>query len=181
MLLGASRRTGSTPASPKAKDRTGSRTHKRSSTLSGTIKILLAEGHAIVRDAMAQYLANEPDFVVLKPCVDATEAIAVAQRNKPQVALISVSLPGQDAFETDAAIQATCPDTSVIFLTTQARDEQIARALETKAKGILKKKDTLSELPTAIREAVGGGTYFSEEIRRRLIIDSKGVRLAQRE
>jgi DNA-binding NarL/FixJ family response regulator len=49
----------------------------------------------------------------------------------------------------------------VIFLTTQARDEQIARALETRARGILKKKDTLSELPAAVREAVGGGTYFS--------------------
>jgi DNA-binding NarL/FixJ family response regulator len=146
--------------------------------LSGTIKILLAEGHAIVRDAMAQYLAKEPDFVILEPCTNAAEAIAVAQQNVPQVALISVSLPGRDAFETAAAIQAACPDTSVIFLTTQARDEQIARALETRARGILKKADSLSVLSTAIREVVGGGTYFNEEIRRRLIVDSEGVRLA---
>jgi DNA-binding NarL/FixJ family response regulator len=129
---------------------------------------------------MAQYLAKQTDFVVLDPCGNATEAIAVAQQNKPQVALISVSLPGQDAFETAAAIQAACPDTCVIFLTTQTRDEQIARALETRARGILKKQDSLSVLSTAIREVVGGGTYFSEEIRRRLIIDSEGVRLARR-
>jgi DNA-binding NarL/FixJ family response regulator len=44
----------------------------------------------------------------------------------------------------------------VIFLTTQARDEQIARALETRAKGILKKADSLSALSTAIRSAAAG-------------------------
>jgi len=132
----------------------------------------------MVRDAMAQYLAKEQDFVVLEPCGNAVEAIVVAQQDAPQVALISVFLPGQDAFETAATIQAICPGACVIFLTTQATDEQIARALETRARGILKKQDSLSELPAAIREAAGGGTYFSEEIRRRLIIDSEGVRLA---
>jgi two-component system response regulator DegU len=147
--------------------------------VSGSIKILLADGHEIVRDAMAQYLAQEPDFGVLQPCANATEAIKVARQDAPHVALISVTLPGGDAFETAATIQAIYPDTCVIFLTTQASDEQIARALETKARGILKKQDSLSELPTAIREAAGGGTYFSEEIRRRLIIDSEGVKLAE--
>jgi two-component system, NarL family, response regulator NreC len=181
MLLGASRRTSRNLAGPKAKDRTGSRTHKRSSTLTGMIKILLAEGHAMVRDAIAQYLAKEPDFVVLEPCAKAVEAIAVARQDAPHVALISVTLPGGDAFETAATIQAICPGVCVVFLTTHADDEQIAQALVVKAKGILTKQNSLSELPTSIREAVGGGTYFSEEIRRRLIIDSEGVRLAGRE
>lgn len=179
MCLKAAAITGPIRKNGKAAGPTGCEKRNRKPALSATIKVLLVERHEEARAAVAGYLASEPGLAVLRPCGNATEAAASAKEHAPDVALISVMQPDTDGFAAAGAIQTACPDARIIFVTTDASDELIARALEMRAHGILGREDSVSALPPAIREVMGGGTCFSEAIRARLIISPGGVLLAE--
>jgi CheY-like chemotaxis protein len=180
MLLRAPEKTGPMRKNAKAVGPTGPGKQSWNPASSATIKVLLVDGHEEARAAVAGYLANEPDLAVLPPCGKVAEAVANAKTHAPDVVLINVMLTDGDGFAAAGAIQTACSNPRIILLTTEANDELITRALELKARGILGTQDPLSELPAAIRDVMGGGTYFSEEIRARLIVGSEGVRLAKR-
>jgi DNA-binding NarL/FixJ family response regulator len=180
MLLKTPEKTGPMRKDAKEVGPTGRGKQGRNQASNATIKVLLVDGHEEARAAVAGYLANEPDLAVLSPCGKVAEAVANAKTHAPDVVLINVVLTDGDGFAAAEAIQTAYPEIRIIFLATEASDELIARALELKVRGILGTQDSLSMLPAAIREVMGGGTCFSEEIRARLIIGSEGVRLAKR-
>ncbi len=144
-----------------------------------TIRVLLVDGHDVAREALARYLAQEDDFIVLEPCRHADSAVRAAEQLQPTVVLLGLTVEGRDTFELAGTIQSACPDAGIIFLGPEAGDPLLAQVLAAKARGYVVKPSAVARLPIAIRAVAAGGVYFSEEVRHRLVIDRNGVRLAK--
>jgi two-component system NarL family response regulator len=133
-----------------------------------SIRILIAEDHAIVRDGLTSVLDFQPDMLVVGHAKNGREAIDRFRELKPDLLLMDLAMPELDGV---AAIRAICSETAearVLVLTTYDGDETIFRALENGAKGYLLKDCSTADLLAAIRKVCAGGTHVSERAAARL-------------
>ncbi len=145
--------------------------------MTGEVRILLVDDHALVRGALAERLEREPGFVVVGTAGTAEEALHKARENKPHVILTDIDMPGLNCFEAARTLIALQPDVRIIFLSAFLHDRYIAEALAVKAHGYLTKREPPEQVVAAIREVASGGAFFSNEVRSRIIVDASGARL----
>ncbi len=144
-----------------------------------TIKILVVDDHALVRDALAEHLRREVWLTVVGTAGNAEEAIDKAIEHSPDLVLMDIDMPGLICFDAAKRIAALRPSTRVIFVSGFLHDTYIAQALEVKAAGYLTKRETPETVVAAIREVASGGAYFSDEVRSRIVVDEHGARLEE--
>ena len=132
------------------------------------IRVLLAEDHALVRAGRAALLASVPDIEVVGEASDGREALALAKRRPPDVAILDVTMPGMNGLEAAARLAAECPSTRVIILSMHANEEYVLRALNAGAAASLLKDAGTAELEAAIRAVARGETYLSPAISARV-------------
>src|SRR4051812_12877327 len=144
-----------------------------------TISVLLADDHALVRDSLATWLRTTGDMKVLAEVGSADEALAVAVRDRPDVVLLDIDMPGLLAFDAVRTIRARCPETRVIMLSGFFNDRYIEDALAAEASGYITKSEPPDAVLKAIRPVAGGGVYFPPEVQSRIVVDSTGARLAK--
>src|SRR5438270_8564940 len=116
-----------------------------------TVRVLVAEDQAIVRDGLASLVSYQGDMQVVGAAADGEEAVRLYQELHPDVTLMDLRMPrksGVDAIET---IRANDPEARVLVLTTFDGDEDVYRALQAGARGYLLKDATTQELLGAIR------------------------------
>lgn len=143
------------------------------------IRILLIDDHALLRATLANQLEKEPDLEVVGQAENAEEGMTLAAVLAPDIIVMDIDMPGLICFDAVRRIVARNPDTRIMFLSAFYHDHYINQALEVQARGYLTKHEEPPVLIKAVREIAAGGSYFSEEVRRRLIVDSGGVRLAK--
>ena len=122
----------------------------------GVIRVLLAEDQAMVRGALVSLLGLEDDIEVVAEVGRGDEVVAAARRERVDVALLDIGLPGVDGLEAAAALHAELPAVRVVMLTTFNRPGYLRRAMEAGAAGFLLKDAPATELARAIREAAAG-------------------------
>ena len=144
------------------------------------IGILLADDHALVRSALADRLAKEPDMGIRGMAGSGDEVIEQAKECRPDIILMDIDMPGVICFDAARTITAALPAVRIIFLSGFLNDWYIEQALEVKARGYLTKGESPEAVVSAIREVVAGGSYFSPEIRSRIVIDVDGATLAHK-
>ena len=144
-----------------------------------TTRILLVDDQEMMREALAQHLSAQSGFEVVASVSNHELAVDAAKETQPDVALLDIEVPGLDCFAAARAIGEASPHTRVIFLSAFCRDHYIEQALEVNASGYIVKGEEPTVLHRAIETAVGGGTYFSEEIENRLVLGNDGLTLAQ--
>jgi len=142
------------------------------------IRIILADDHTLLRDALAAWLNTQPDLRVVATCGDAAGALSAVRQHQPDVLLLDIDMPGQPAFDAAQALRVQQPNTRVVFLSAYVSDFFIGQALAAKAAGYLTKGDPPELIAAAIRDVQAGDICFSSEIRSRIIIDHSGARLA---
>jgi len=133
-----------------------------------SIRILIAEDHAVVRDGLAAVLKFEPDMTVVGLTQNGREAVMQFRELKPDVVLMDLAMPELDGAGAILAIRAEFPDARILVLTTYDNDESVFRALENGAKGYLLKDCSTAELLASIRKISSGGTHVSERAAARL-------------
>jgi len=133
-----------------------------------SIRILIAEDHAVVRDGLAAVLKFEPDLTVVGLAKHGREAVTRYRELKPDVVLMDLAMPELDGAGAILAIRTEFPDARILVLTTYDNDESVFRALENGAKGFLLKDCSTSDLLGAIRRIHAGGTHVSERAAARL-------------
>jgi len=143
-----------------------------------TITVMLADDHALVREALGNWLRDTGDIRVVAEVGSADEAVAVAVRDKPDVVLMDIDMPGLLAFDAVRTIRTRCPATRVIVLSGFFHDRYIEEALAAEASGYITKGEPAEAVVRAIRAVAAGGAYFSPEVQARIVVDSHGVRLA---
>ena len=136
--------------------------------------MLVVDDHWIVRQGLGLIIEQEPDMDLVGSVASGEEAIAVYAREKPDVVLMDLLLPGIDGIEAIGAIRQSDPQARIVVLTMHDGDECIHRALEAGAKSYLLKGASSIDLVRVIREVHLGGKPLQDDIRERL--DDRGAR-----
>ena len=136
-----------------------------------SIRILIADDHAIVRRGLHSILQIEKDFTVVGEASNGAEAVEMARLLKPHVVIMDLIMPEKSGSEATTEILAERPETRILLLTTFGTADDVARALEAGAAGALMKTSDESKIIAAIRTVAAGGNAISDEIKR-LIAES---------
>ncbi|SEL98569.1 two component transcriptional regulator, LuxR family [Nonomuraea pusilla] len=122
----------------------------------GVIRVMLAEDQGMVRGALASLLGLEPDIEVVGEAADGAQAVDVAERVRPDIALLDIEMPVMDGLAAAARITAGVPGCRVMILTTFGRPGYLRTAMESGAAAFLVKDSPAKELAAAIRRVHAG-------------------------
>lgn len=135
-----------------------------------TIRVLVVDDEALVRDGVAMMLDHEDDIHVVGQAGTGVEAIEVASGERPDVILMDIRMPDMDGLTATARILERADWTvRVIILTTFDPDEYVYEALRVGASGFVLKDTPRHELTAAVRSVFEGGALLAPSITRRLI------------
>ncbi len=129
----------------------------------GRIRVLLADDHRILRDALRSVLATECEVVA--EASDGEQAVAIAARLKPQVVVMDIGMPGIGGLAAARRIAKETPACKVLMLSQYDDEEYVIEALgEAGASGYVVKTDAATELLSAVRAVHSGRQYISPTI-----------------
>jgi DNA-binding NarL/FixJ family response regulator len=133
------------------------------------IRVLIADDEAIVRDGLRAIVELEPDLEVVAEAADGAEAVELARRAQPDVALVDIRMPVMDGLEATRRLALLARPPRVLVLTTFGHDEYVYAAMKAGAGGFLLKDVRRGQLTDAIRRVLDGDTLVAPAITRRLI------------
>jgi len=136
-----------------------------------TITVLLADDHAVVRDGLRALLESGQDLRVVGIAGNGRDAVAEAQRLRPDIVIMDIAMPDLDGVEATRRIVDKCPDTRVLILSMYLSAEHIHRALQAGAQGYVLKESAGDEVIEAIRAVRAGKRYLSHRITETVIDD----------
>jgi DNA-binding NarL/FixJ family response regulator len=140
-----------------------------------TIRILIADDHAFVREGTRRILEQEPDLEVVAEAGDGEETVKLACDLKPDVALVDVAMPRVDGIEATRRIKAQCPAVAVLVLSAYDDDQFIFGLLEAGAAGYLLKSVRGQEIVDAIRAVHAGESVLHPSVARKVLNRFAGV------
>ena len=145
------------------------------------IRVLVADDHTIVRGGVAQILNEQPDIQVVAEAADGISAVELYRRQRPDVSLVDLRMPGLDGVQVVEQVRRESADAALIVLTTFDTDDDIDRALTAGAKAYLLKDVSPSELVSCVRTVHQGGTWVSQAVASKLVARMTRVQLTSRE
>jgi two-component system invasion response regulator UvrY len=144
-----------------------------------TIRVFIADDHAIVREGLKQILAEQRDIVVAGEAENGLDAIKLFRKSRCHVMLLDISMPDRNGIEVLKQIKQERPELAVLMLSMHREDQYAIRALKAGAAGYLTKQSAPRELVTAIRQVAGGQKYVSATLAQALA-SQVGADLARR-
>ena len=133
------------------------------------IKILIADDHAFVREGTKRLLEQEEDMEVVAEASDGEEAVSMATRYKPDVAIIDISMPKMDGIGATKQIKALYPEMVVLILSAYDDDQFVFSLLEAGAAGYLLKSVHGKELVDAVRAVYAGESVLHPSIAKKVL------------
>ena len=141
------------------------------------IRVVVADDQALIRGGFRALLDAEPDIAVVGEAAGGDEALVVVRRERPDVVLMDIRMPGGDGLAATEAIVAdpTLASTRIIVVTTFELDEYVAQAIRAGASGFLVKDTEPAELIRAVRVVASGDALLSPGVTRRLLTQVAGA------
>jgi DNA-binding NarL/FixJ family response regulator len=133
------------------------------------IRVVIVDDHGLHRDGTRRILDAYEDIEVVAEAGSGEEALAVVNRDGPDVVLMDIGLPGMNGIDTARRIRTSHPDVCVLMVTAYDDEEYVRGALEAGATGYLPKTAPGRDLVDAIRSVVGGSTVIPSELAARLL------------
>lgn len=132
-------------------------------------KILIVDDHPIVRHGLGELIARQPDMQVCGQAGDASQALRQVEINRPDLAIVDISLNGDNGIELIERIKALYPEVKV--LVSSMHDETVfaGRALRAGAMGYINKRESIRKIIDAARQVLGGEIYLSAQMANRLL------------
>jgi DNA-binding NarL/FixJ family response regulator len=128
------------------------------------IKILIADDHAIVRRGLRQILSEAEGLHVAAEAATPAEVVEILQRERFDVVVLDVGLPGKSGIELLAEVRRLRPEARVLMLTMFSEEQYAIRAIRAGAAGFLTKETAPEKLVEAVRKIAAGGRYISAEV-----------------
>jgi DNA-binding NarL/FixJ family response regulator len=141
-----------------------------------TIRVVLADDHRLVREALRVALERERDIAIVGEATDGTAAIKLVRKVKPDVVVLDVAMPELNGIEAAARIHARHPTVKILALSAHADKRYVLEMLSGGAAGYVTKSAAGRELVQAIRTVAAGGCYLSAELASTVV---EGVREAR--
>lgn len=133
------------------------------------ITVLISDDHAIVREGLRLLLGTSPDIEVLGEVENGRQAVAEAQRLRPAVVLLDLSMPEMNGLEAARQIIKRVPTAKILILSAHSDDHYVQEAIEAGTAGYLMKESVGKDLLLAIREVARGNAFFSPPVAKRLL------------
>ncbi len=137
--------------------------------MGATIRVIIAEDHAVVREGTRELIEREPDIEVVGEATNGAEAVALADRLTPDVAILDISMPVMTGIEATERIKAAHPSTAILVLTAYDDDPYVFALLKAGAAGYLLKDVASSEVIRAIRCVHAGEPVLHPTIARKVM------------
>lgn len=134
-----------------------------------SIKIVLADDHAILREGLSLLLKAQPDMEVVCEVSDGIEALDAVRAHHPDLLLIDIAMPNMNGLDTTRLVTQNSPDTGVIVLSRYEKEAYVHQALDAGARGYVVKGAPSSELLDAIRFVAQGKFYLSSKVQASVI------------
>jgi DNA-binding NarL/FixJ family response regulator len=134
-----------------------------------TIRILIADDHAVVRQGLRMFLGLDSELEVVGEAADGAETINQAKALLPDVVLMDLKMPGIDGITATHEIRRQLPDVEVIALTSVLEDDAVIEAVRAGAIGYLLKDTQADDLCKAIKAANAGQVQLSPMAAERLM------------
>jgi DNA-binding NarL/FixJ family response regulator len=135
-----------------------------------TIRIVVCDDHAIVREGLKGILGAQPDFQVIGEASDGHEVMKRVRELEMDVLLLDMSMPGKSGVELIKLVKAEKPKLRILVLTMHEEHQYAVRAIRAGASGYLTKEGASAQLVTALRKVAGGGAYISAEVAEQLAL-----------
>ena len=137
--------------------------------MTGKIRVLVADDHPVFREGLVGILEKEDDFEVVGQASDGLEAVELAQRLLPTVAVVDMSMPKLNGIEVIKRVKASSPDTAILALSAFGYDAYVLGAFEAGASGYLLKSVRVRDLVRAIRSLHAGEAVLGPTATRKLL------------
>jgi DNA-binding NarL/FixJ family response regulator len=135
------------------------------------IRILLADDHAVVRQGFRMILGAQPDMEIVGEAGNGREAVELAERLKPEVVVMDVSMPELNGIEATRRLAASLPHTRVLALSMHKDSVYVREILRAGARGYLLKDSVADDLVSAVRAVASGEGYLSPQVSNAVLDD----------
>jgi two-component system response regulator NreC len=126
------------------------------------LKIIIADDHALVRNALTFMLNAQPDMEVVGDAADGNEVFMKLENTQADLVLMDISMPpGENGLQTTRRIKETHPEIKVIVLTMHDEESYVREALNAGADGFILKSTTDDILLDGIRQVHANQRYYS--------------------
>lgn len=135
------------------------------------IRILLVDDQQLIRQGIQTLLELETDMQVVGHAADGRQALAAAERLRPDVVLMDIRMPEMDGVAATRLLTKRFPEVAVIILTTFDDDEYVFEGLKAGARGYLLKDISSDEMAEAVRVVAAGGALIQPSIARKVVAE----------
>jgi len=136
-----------------------------------SIKVFLADDHAVVRDGLQSMMEAHGDIEVIGHAGNGYEAVGQITELCPDVAVVDIAMPEMNGIDVTQEVIKACPSTRVVILSMYSTIEHILQALRAGALGYVLKESAGVEVIGAVRAVHAGHRYLSEKILDRVVAD----------
>jgi DNA-binding NarL/FixJ family response regulator len=128
------------------------------------LRILVADDHELVRRGIRGLLRARRGWTVVGEAVNGREAVEKANRLKPDVAILDISMPDLDGLQATRRIREAVPTTEVVVLTMHESDQMVRRVLDAGARGYVLKSDLATHLVKAVKDVCAGKMFLTPRV-----------------
>lgn len=134
-----------------------------------SFKILLVDDHKIMRDGIKAILRHSDEFHVMAEAESGSEAIQVCKKQRPDIVLMDIGLPGLNGIEASTELLRLHPGIKIIILSMYDDEHSVVGAIRSGARAFVLKKASDGDLVDALRTVAKGGSYLSPQVSDRLL------------
>ena len=142
-------------------------------------KIIIVDDHQLFREGVKRILDFEDTFEVVAEGDDGTDVVSLYEKNRPDVVLMDINMPGKNGVEATAELIAEYPDAKVMVLSIHDDESYVTHALKSGALGYMLKEMDADEIVDAIKVVSNGGSYLHPKVTKNLVAEFR--RLSEHE
>lgn len=129
------------------------------------IKVILADDHRLVREALSIFISSDKRLQVIAQCDDGEQAVRLCRKFNPSLLILDINMPVLNGMEAAALVKAASPITKILAVSLHTQLYYVNKMFQMGASGYLSKSSAHGEITDAIETIMNGGKYICEEIR----------------